>query len=204
MRRQSKTPRDADLSDFSDEPTLEEADEFGRVRPTMTTSLDNRLWESYEIKPQWPLRLKVERLKLVYRLSAKEIAEALEMTVDEVNTVIQAIEEEWQELGRPLDPAAKQVERGRLLINLQRMLADLEMLDRGHNDPRVVQLRLAVHQQISNLQELGPDKRDIGSANDPNNPITYVRDKLKELDPAKLQAMLEALKQFVPEDDDTA
>ena len=53
------------------------------------------LWDEYAIKPNLPIRTKIEQLMLLWRLPAAQIAIALDLTETLVKSEIKALNNEW-------------------------------------------------------------------------------------------------------------
>jgi hypothetical protein len=165
--------------------------------PAEKTSAINRpktreeiLWSEYAIQPNLPLRTKVEQLMLLWRLPAVAIARLLDINQSQAQEEIEALNEEWLALGKPLDEETRQIVRGRMIAELVRLKAELESANAGNPDSRLLALKLQVIDKLTKLQGLDLDKRETTIEDEVVNPIGDAIDSLTEERRAELLARL--------------
>ena len=147
-------------------PVSDGEDDWGKERPNRRDNIDiNRpqtkeeiLWSEYAIKPNLPIRTKVEQLMLLWRLPPAQIAIALDLTETLVKSEIKALNNEWLALGKPLDEETRQLVRGKMIAELLRLKAEIESAAAGNPDTRLLTLKLQVIEKLTKVQGLDVGK----------------------------------------------
>jgi len=153
-------------------------------------SKEEILWSEYSIQPNLPIRSKVEQLMLLWRLPAGAIASLMDLSLSVVQEEIDALNKEWAELGKPLDEESRQVVRGRMIVELTKLKADLETANAGNPDPRLLTLKLQVIEKLTKLQGLDLDRKNPSIEEESMNPVEDAIDALGEERRAELLARL--------------
>jgi hypothetical protein len=155
---------------------------------------NERIWVDYGIKPNLPTRVKIEQLLIVYRLSPEDIADVLEMDLDDVEVHIKTLNSEWASLGRVMTPEERDVARGRMITELIRTKKDIEEAMTGATSAdkaRLLTLKMNVVNQLTNLQGLGLDKKDVFR---PEEEVDPVEAKVNELSEERQKELHERLR----------
>ena len=147
------------------------------------------LWDEYAIKPNLPIRTKIEQLMLLWRLPAAQIAIALDLTETLVKSEIKALNNEWLALGRPLDEETRQLVRGKMIAELLRLKAEIESAAAGNPDTRLLTLKLQVIEKLTKVQGLDVGK-DAAYEEQTTNPVEDAIGALSEDQRAALLARL--------------
>jgi len=183
-------------------PITEETDEwggFGNGTPSVDVNRpktkEEILWSEYSIQPNLPIRSKIEQLMLLWRLPAGAIARLMDLSLDLVQEEIEALNKEWAELGKPLDEESRQVVRGRMIVELTKLKADLETANAGNPDPRLLTLKLQVIEKLTKLQGLDLDRKSPSIEEESLNPV---EDAIDALGAEKRAELLNRLKKTSP------
>lgn len=115
------------------------------------------VWRDYGIKPNLPLKVKVETLMVTWRVDAYEIARVLKLEQSTVEDIIQTLNAEWSAMGRVLSAEERDLGRGRMVAELNRMVADIDTASAGATSAdkaRLLNLRMSCLTQLTNLQGL--------------------------------------------------
>ncbi len=183
-------------------PINEETDEwggFGNDTPSVDVNRpktkEEILWSEYSIQPNLPIRSKIEQLMLLWRLPAGAIARLMDLTLDLVQEEIEALNKEWAELGKPLDEESRQVVRGRMIVELTKLKADLDTGTAGNPDPRLLTLKLQVIEKLTKLQGLDLDRKNPFVEEESLNPV---EDAIDALGADKRAELLSRLKKTSP------
>jgi hypothetical protein len=158
-----------------------------------------RIWVDYGIKPNLPMKVKVEQLMMVYRLDVENIADVLSTDYDTVEGIIAGLKEEWKTLGRTMTPAEREVARGQMISELLRTKKEIEEAMAGANSAdkaRMLTLKINVINQLNQLQNLAPAKNDIAQQEEEN--IDPVQAAVDAMSPEKQEALFERLRRASP------
>lgn len=156
-------------------------------KPTTRTEL---LWENYAIQPSLPLRTKIEQLMLLWRLPAVTMADLLEIDVEVVKAEIAALNEEWSDLGRPLDEDTRQIVRGQTIADLRRLKTEIEKASAGNPDSRLLTLKMQVIERLTKIQGIEMERRDTTMDEESSNPVEAALGNLTAEQRAELHTRL--------------
>lgn len=148
------------------------------------------LWENYAIQPNLPLRTKIEQLMLLWRLPAVTMADLLEIDVEVVKAEIVALNEEWSDLGRPLDEDTRQIVRGQTIADLRRLKTEIERASAGNPDSRLLTLKMQVIERLTKIQGIELERRDTTMDEEPANPVEEALGNLTAEQRAELHTRL--------------
>lgn len=165
---------------------------------TVPGSKSEELWMTYAVKPNLPLRSKIEQLTILFRLSVEEMAVLLESTPTAIKLEVEALREEWKSLGRVPDADCREMERGRAIAELNRLAADIDtaMSTGLDKDPRLLNLKLTVIERRARLQGLDIDKRDIPTTSteeDEETSLQRAERQIQELPSERLEELVQKL-----------
>lgn len=162
MRRNSAIDED----DFDEEPELMEQPELPKRRKRNEDdpyyeSPEDQLYKVYGIRASLPIRTKVESLYLVYRLTVQDIANLLTISHTVVQDELEALNEEWRNLGRPLSPEERELQRGRYIAQLDRTIQQIDdSVATGGGDSRSLSLKMNALEKRAKLLGLDLGKKD--------------------------------------------
>ena len=148
------------------------------------------LWENYAIQPSLPLRTKIEQLMLLWRLPAVAMADLLEIDVEVVKSEIAALNEEWADLGRPLDEDTRQIVRGQTIADLRRLKTEIEKASTGNPDSRLLTLKMQVIERLTKIQGIEMERRDTTMDDVASNPVEEALGNLTAEQRAELHTRL--------------
>lgn len=154
-------------------------------------SPDEILWNDFQVKPNWPLRTKVEHLFMFYRLPARDISKLTGVGEELIESEIEALKNDWIDLGRIPQGAERELHRGKVIAKLRRMEATIESaLMSCPEDSKLLTLLLNVQDRISKLLGLEMDKKETPSmVLDDTDPFTRASQVISELSPDRLQIL---------------
>jgi hypothetical protein len=171
VRRRKRISSQAE--DFDPQEELLQAASEGRrpglfpkaqdAEPEAFTS-NERIWVNFGIKPNLPTRTKIEQLLILYRLPLDEIANILELDTEAVEDIVSTLNSEWAALGKVMTPEERDVARGRMIADLLRLKSEIEdaMIGATPTDKaRMLTLKMNVVNQLTQLQGLSLDKKDV-------------------------------------------
>jgi len=151
---------------------------------TRPKSQEEILWSEYGIKPNLPIRTKIEHLTIVWRLTPHEICTLLQLPSDEfVENELDKLTKEWQELGKPPTEESQEILRGKTIADLLRLKAEIETASNGIVDSRLLTLKIQVIDKLSKLQGVEFDRREREPEEDIIRPV---ENALKALSPEQL------------------
>ncbi len=156
-----------------------------------TSSSEEILWSEYSIRPNLPIRAKIEQLITLWRLAPEKIASLLGLSVDLVKEEISALTREWQELGKSPTDENKEIIRGRMIAELLRLKAEVESGGAGTNDSRFLTLKLQIIEKLTKLQGVDVDKKELVIDEVSLNPVHVA---LESLTTEQKEALYEKLK----------
>lgn len=129
--------------------------------PKECMSPDQILWMDFQVKPNWPIRTKVEHLVMFYRLPARDIAPLLQMSEEMIEDEIKALQGDWISMGKIPKGKERDLHRGRVVSKLRRMETTIEAeLTSTPGDTKLLTLLLTVQDRIAKIMGLETDKRD--------------------------------------------
>jgi hypothetical protein len=148
------------------------------------------LYNEYGIKPNLPLRTKIEQLTLAWRLSIREIAHLLELDVSTVEKELNILREDWRKLGSPLDDADREVQKGQTIAELSRLKLQVKEATTGNPDPRMLTLAMNIEERLMKLKGLD-GKPETEVEEDTLNPV---ENALNQLTPDQQEKLLNKLR----------
>jgi hypothetical protein len=163
-------------------PIEPEDEPRSEIEGMLFTSVDERLWGEYGIRPNIPLRAKVEQLHVLWRMDALAISNILNKSADEVELELGAIYNEWKELGRPLTPEEKDLARGQLLSQYTRLLYDIQenLKTISGDKSKLLNLQASILDRRAKMQELD-DKRGPEVVEDSENLDDTIKSRVAAL-----------------------
>lgn len=121
---------------------------------------EDELFKCYGIRPNLPLRTKVEHLHLTYRLPVHQIADLLKISSNVVMDEIEELKEDWKRMGKPLSSDDREMERGRLIAGLDRLIQQIDdQIIASGDGSKVLSLKLNAMEKRAKLLGLEFDKR---------------------------------------------
>lgn len=154
-------------------------------------SPDEILWNDFQVKPNWPLRTKVEHLFMFYRLPARDISKLLGVGEELIESEIEALQTDWIDLGKIPQGEERELHRGKVIAKLRRMEATIESaLMSCPEDSKLLALLLNVQDRISKLLGLDMDKKAVpGVIIDSEDPFVKATQIINDLAPERLEAL---------------
>jgi len=170
-----------------------EPEEWQRLPVDM--SPDEILWNDFQVKPNWPLRTKVEHLFMFYRLPARDISKLTGVGEELIESEIEALKYDWIDLGKIPQGADRELHRGKVISKLRRMEATIESaLMSCPEDSKLLSLLLNVQDRTSKLLGLDMDKKEIPSTQiDSDDPFVKAAQIINDLDPERLRTLHDRL-----------
>lgn len=158
-------------------------------------SPDDELYQTYGIRPNLPLRTKVESLHLIYRLDVNTIATLLRLSNGTVHDEIEALTDEWKRMGRPLTPDERELQRGRYIAELDRTIQQIDDSMVGGGDSKSLSLKMNALEKRAKLLGLELDKRDraVDEEEAETTLLEEVDSIINKLRPEDLSAMMAVL-----------
>lgn len=148
------------------------------------------LYNEYGIKPNLPLRTKIEQLTLAWRLSVREIAHLLELDESTVAKELNILREDWRKLGSPLDDEDREVQKGQTIAELSRLKLQVKEATTGNPDPRMLTLAMNIEERLMKLKGLD-GKPETDTEEDTINPV---ENALNQLTPEQQEKLLNKLR----------
>lgn len=150
-----------------------------------------RLWETYSIKEDWPSETKIELLIIMWKLKPDQISEILGLDLTEVQGVVTELENSWRDLGRPLSPEERELERGRQIAELERLRSQLEEAYIINKDPKFLTQKANVLERLAKLRGIEQEKP---VSKDDKDPGTTLKDRIDQLPAARHRELLDRLR----------
>lgn len=157
---------DDDLDLMEDEPDMMPPPRQTRSRAkreedeSFYSNPEDELFKCYGIRPNLPLRTKVEHLHLTYRLPVTQIADLLKISSNVVLDEIEELKEDWKRMGKPLTSDDREMERGRLIAGLDRLIQQIDdQIIASGDGSKVLSLKLNAMEKRAKLLGLEFDKR---------------------------------------------
>lgn len=179
-RSQRFLDEDEDDDDFSPQ------ERGGKKQAPAFVSTDP-LWLTYGINPALPFRTKVEKLMVGWEMDADAIAKILEEDDSErTERTISEIREGWVRLGSSLTDDEREIERGRMISELNDLKRQAEMLNTQSPDYKHLQLQVSITERIAKLRGIEVDKKDTSKDDEAADPVEHAinslsPDRLKDL-----------------------
>lgn len=132
--------------------------------PKECMSPDDILWAEFGVKPNWPVRTKIEHLTMFYRLRVSDMAKLLQFSEESVEEEVEALKDDWIGMGKLPKGKERELHRGRVLAKLRRMEATLESaLTSTPEDAKLLTLLLNIQDRVAKMLGLDTDKRDAAT-----------------------------------------
>jgi len=163
--------------------------------PAIFANPEDELFKCYGLRPNLPVRTKVEHLHLIYRLPVDQIASLLGITRDLVVSEIEDLKNDWRQMGKPLTSDDRELERGRLIASLDRLIQQIDdqLVGPGDNN-RILTLKLNALDRRAKLLGLEYDKSQVAAEETAEADILEtVGQKIDAMDPEKLEEMMRVL-----------
>jgi len=156
---------------------------------------EDELYKVYGIIANLTFKTKVESLYLVYRLSTKDIANLLNATSLQIQDELDSLATEWKRLGRPLTQDERELQRGRYIAELDRMIQQIDdAIGTGQGDSRSMTLKMNAMEKKAKLMGLDLEKHEKVKDDDNEEDIPETLEKLLgELPPSALEEMMAVL-----------
>jgi predicted DNA-binding protein YlxM (UPF0122 family) len=158
----------------------------------------SELYKSYGIRPTLPVRTKVEGLHLVYRLSVSQIAELLGISISVVRDEIEELREDWKRLGKPLSLDEREMERGRMIAGLDRLIQQIDdQIISSGDGSKLLTLKMNAMDRQAKLRGLEYDKRQqaVDEEESEANIFGAVEEQIKSLPSERLEDMMARLEE---------
>jgi hypothetical protein len=171
-----------------EEPKPKPTRDPGMVAPKTQEEL---LWTEYAVKPNLPIKTKIEQLIILWRMPVPVIASLLNISEKVVEEEVVKLNKEWAALGKPLAEEARDIVRGRMIAELLKLKGDIDAFG-SQADSRLLTTKLQIIEKLIKLQGIEIDKKDTELDESPTN---LIEDALKKLSPNKLEALYARLRE---------
>jgi len=172
-------------------PACHEDDELA----PMLANPEDELFRCYGLRVNLPVRTKVEHLHLIYRLPVDQIASLLGISRDLVASEIEELKSDWRQMGKPLTMDDRELERGRLIASLDRLIQQIDdqLIGPGDNN-RLLTLKLNALDRRVKLLGLEYDKSQTAqNENAEVDLLDSVDQRINNLTEDRLEELMHAL-----------
>lgn len=180
--------------DFDEVPDIRIDTPTVKEYPTYSCPEDE-LYKVYGLRSNLPFKTKIESLYLVYRLSAKDIANLLNATSLQIQDELDNLEEEWKRMGRPLTQDERELQRGRYIAELDRMIQQIDdAISTGQGDSRSMTLKMNAMEKRAKLMGLDLEKHEKTKDTEDEEDLNDTLEKMLEgLPSSALEEMMAVL-----------
>lgn len=183
------------LDEDDDDDGFNPQDRGGKKQAPAFESTDP-LWLTYGINPALPFRTKVEKLMVGWEMDADAIAKILEEDDSErTERTISEIREGWVRLGSSLTDEAREIERGRMISELNDLKRQAEVLNTQSPDYKHLQLQVSITERIAKLRGIEVDKKDTSKDDEAADPVEHA---INSLSPERLKDLMGRLNDKTP------
>lgn len=159
---------------------------------------EDELYRCYGVRPNLPIRTKVEHLHLIYRLPVDQIATLIGVSAQLVIDEIEELKNDWREMGKPLSIDDRELERGRLIASLDRLIQQIDdqlvTVGAAGESNRLLTLKLNALDRRSKLLGLEYDKNQTAAQESAEaSLLETVEQKLDAIPAEQLEKMMAML-----------